>query len=298
MRKIRTNQHFVWPVLVIAVLLIAACAPVQFPTAAVPPTGGTPEAGTTPDAGQIGGEDDEEGGSTIPPTGETGEQIPPSGDLDRFPEAKPPTVPRITLTRETVTPGQEIVIQGTGFDANSTVLIFAGRPDIGVEKDPLTSARANEQGFFTAHTVLPADLPADALTAGQLLLVAAGEDEQVLAQIVAQTGAAGEVGDETGEPGEPAGEIDLSQLGFDFEGMVLPQLNQTLGSNYTMDNLSVTRLEPTRWPNGCLGLGAADEFCTQQIVPGYRIVVNIEGQPHEIRTNESGSQVRVNQDLD
>lgn len=296
MRKFEWTRTFVWPVMLVIVLL-AACAPLQFPTAAIPPTGGTPAPETSPEAGETpdatpGAED--EGDSNIPTTGETGEQIQPSDDLERFPESRPPDIPSLTISNEFVSAGQDMVVQGTGFEANSTVLIYAGRPDTGADRNPLASASADDEGSFTLHTVLPADLPPDAVTAGQLLIVAAAEDGRVLAQQVVQTGQAGEVGEETQQPDQPEDEMDLSQLGFDFEDTILPQLNQALNANYTMEDLNVTRLEARRWPNGCLGLGAEGEFCTQQIVPGYRIVVEVAGQVYEVRTNENGSQVRLN----
>ncbi|HZW04317.1 MAG TPA: hypothetical protein VFF68_10345, partial [Anaerolineaceae bacterium] len=234
---------------------------------------------------------------------------------------RPQGVPLLTVTSETVAPGQEIVVQGLGFEANTSVSIFTGRPDVGEAKQALTTAPVDEQGMFTAHAVLPVEFPADAVTAGQLLIVAGGEDGQVLAQTVVQTGQAATApgtqtappagGEQTQQPGaddsteqpdggsgtqQPEDEGDLSQLGFDFETSVLPALNQALSGNFTMDDLTVSRIEARRWPNGCLGLGGEGEFCTQQIVSGFRILVDVNGQAVEVRTNENGSQVRVSRE--
>lgn len=37
------------------------------------------------------------------------------------------------------------------------------------------------------------------------------------------------------------------------------------------------------WPNGCLGIPMRDA-CTEAVVPGYRIVVEVEGQEYEYRS--------------
>lgn len=46
------------------------------------------------------------------------------------------------------------------------------------------------------------------------------------------------------------------------------------------------------WPDGCLGLAAAGEFCTQAIVPGYEVTVQVKGEEHIYRSSADGSVVR------
>ncbi|MEW6494862.1 MAG: hypothetical protein AB1589_20430 [Cyanobacteriota bacterium] len=47
------------------------------------------------------------------------------------------------------------------------------------------------------------------------------------------------------------------------------------------------------WPDGCLGLSEPDMFCTQVIVPGWRVVVT-DGQRNWIyRTDESGNTLKL-----
>lgn len=48
---------------------------------------------------------------------------------------------------------------------------------------------------------------------------------------------------------------------------------------------------PQDWPDGCLGLGGPDELCTQAIVPGYRVVVSVNGANQTYRTNTDGTVV-------
>jgi len=51
----------------------------------------------------------------------------------------------------------------------------------------------------------------------------------------------------------------------------------------SMDQVHLIRWEQVDWPNGCLGIPMRDA-CTEAIVPGYRIVVDIGGQQYEYRS--------------
>jgi hypothetical protein len=46
------------------------------------------------------------------------------------------------------------------------------------------------------------------------------------------------------------------------------------------------------WPDSCLGLAEADEFCAQVIIPGYEITISAKGQEFVYRTNNDGSAIR------
>ena len=49
---------------------------------------------------------------------------------------------------------------------------------------------------------------------------------------------------------------------------------------------------PKEWSDGCLGLGGPNEFCTQAIVPGYLVVVEVAGQIQTYRTDMEGTVIR------
>lgn len=57
-------------------------------------------------------------------------------------------------------------------------------------------------------------------------------------------------------------------------------------------DIKITDVKPTQWRNGCLELEQAGEACTQAIVPGYQVMLEINGQAYEYRTNMNGSVVR------
>ena len=51
--------------------------------------------------------------------------------------------------------------------------------------------------------------------------------------------------------------------------------------------------EKTQWPNSCLGLGKADEFCAQMITPGWRVEVNDGKKIWIYRTDQRGKTIRL-----
>lgn len=57
--------------------------------------------------------------------------------------------------------------------------------------------------------------------------------------------------------------------------------------------LRIVQAEQQNWPDGCLGLAERGVFCTQAIVPGWRVLLEDEGQTFVYRTNASGSVVKL-----
>lgn len=46
------------------------------------------------------------------------------------------------------------------------------------------------------------------------------------------------------------------------------------------------------WPDSCLGAAGPDEACLQVITPGYQVILQVDGTRYEVRTDETGSNVR------
>lgn len=57
--------------------------------------------------------------------------------------------------------------------------------------------------------------------------------------------------------------------------------------------VGVSRFESTKWPDGCLGLGAPDEACSPGPVDGWLIELQVHGERLQIRTDELGLTVRL-----
>jgi len=69
----------------------------------------------------------------------------------------------------------------------------------------------------------------------------------------------------------------------------LTALSQTL--NLPVDRITLISTEAVEWPDGCLGVQKMDVMCTQAIVPGYKIILEANGEQYEFHTDEDGSQV-------
>jgi heat shock protein HslJ len=63
--------------------------------------------------------------------------------------------------------------------------------------------------------------------------------------------------------------------------------------NLAVEQVKITAVEQAEWTDSCLGLGRLNESCAQVITPGWRVVFEINGQPYEVRTDETGSTIRL-----
>lgn len=70
---------------------------------------------------------------------------------------------------------------------------------------------------------------------------------------------------------------------------------QALAARLSIDSSNVLILTAFErdWPNSCLGLERAGEFCAQVITPGYEVTMRAQGQAYVYRTNLEGSIVRA-----
>jgi heat shock protein HslJ len=59
------------------------------------------------------------------------------------------------------------------------------------------------------------------------------------------------------------------------------------------EQVQIADLEQTEWSDSCLGLGGPNESCAQVITPGWRVVLEINGQSYEVRTDENASAIRL-----
>lgn len=59
------------------------------------------------------------------------------------------------------------------------------------------------------------------------------------------------------------------------------------------DAIAVRDVEPEEWPNSCLGCGKLNESCLTVITPGYRVMLEHDGEVYEMRTDRVGRSVRL-----
>jgi hypothetical protein len=116
------------------------------------------------------------------------------------------------------------------------------------------------------------------------------------------------------------GRILVLFIGDDFN--VIQRLDQILGERITIDTradatIPVTGVEAQRflserlgidvsriqvqsirsmqWPDACLGLPAEGELCAQVITPGFQILLQVDERQYEVRTDNTGSIIRLGQ---
>jgi hypothetical protein len=58
-------------------------------------------------------------------------------------------------------------------------------------------------------------------------------------------------------------------------------------------DIAFVSVEAVEWPDGCLGIEIKDMACIQIVIPGYRVVLEVNGQRYEYHTDETGSNVRL-----
>jgi len=56
--------------------------------------------------------------------------------------------------------------------------------------------------------------------------------------------------------------------------------------------MQVVAYQEAEWPDGCLGLAAEGESCTQAVTPGWQVIVAVDQVEYEMRTDQLGLQVR------
>jgi hypothetical protein len=67
----------------------------------------------------------------------------------------------------------------------------------------------------------------------------------------------------------------------------LEALAQTL--NVDPLDVAVVGIEPVQWPDTCLGVNLRDLQCAMQIVPGYKVVLEVHDQQYAYHASEDGS---------
>ncbi|HLO14013.1 MAG TPA: hypothetical protein VK206_04230 [Anaerolineales bacterium] len=67
----------------------------------------------------------------------------------------------------------------------------------------------------------------------------------------------------------------------------LTALSEKLG--LSADKIKLISTEAVTWPNGCLGIVKIGVLCTQAEVPGFKIVLEADGQKYELHTNQDGT---------
>ncbi len=60
-----------------------------------------------------------------------------------------------------------------------------------------------------------------------------------------------------------------------------------------VEEMVVVEAAATEWPDACLGLPEPDEQCAEVITPGWEITIEAAGDYYVVRTDELGTEIRI-----
>jgi hypothetical protein len=116
---------------------------------------------------------------------------------------------------------------------------------------------------------------------GRLIVLYLGED-QTLIELLSSV-----LGNPITEPGEA--------VVVGPEAILKGQRLLAQELNVEFEAVKLIEYEQVEWTDGCLGLGRPDEGCITVITPGWRAIFEVDEKRFEVRTDESGDNVRWQQ---
>ena len=89
-------------------------------------------------------------------------------------------------------------------------------------------------------------------------------------------------------------DASLGRLGGPPELLAAVRTRQVAAQELTtsLETVRLVSIEAVEWPNSCLGIEKEGSICLQVIVPGYRIVVESNGQQLEYHTNQDATAIK------
>ncbi len=119
---------------------------------------------------------------------------------------------------------------------------------------------------------------------GRLLALYVGNNQEVINALNSV------LGQQINSPLSAASTPAVSQQTISLAQQYLAAL---LGVN--INQVELVSVQQEQWPNACLGLQQQNEACAQVVTPGYQVLLKVNGQMYQVRTDTSGQQIRVTQ---
>lgn len=120
---------------------------------------------------------------------------------------------------------------------------------------------------------------------GRLIVLYVGQDQTVIDRLTSVLGQPIATGQPAvGSPPVVEPEAILAAVN---------SLAQSLGVD--ANQVQVVNFEQVEWPDACLGLPQGDEACAQVLTPGFLVVLEVNGVQYEVRTDQTGTNVRLSQ---
>ncbi len=87
--------------------------------------------------------------------------------------------------------------------------------------------------------------------------------------------------------------IAMSQVALPKEIEAEIRQNLARRTKLKANQFEIKQATPQTWADGCLGLGTANELCTQALVSGWRVVMGYQQQTWTYRTDDTGRSLRL-----
>lgn len=97
----------------------------------------------------------------------------------------------------------------------------------------------------------------------------------------------------TGETAISGAATVVATVGVPPQAILAAQQWLAAQLNVVAEQVRVSDVEHVEWTDSCLGLGRPNESCLQAVTPGWKAVFDINGQRFEVRTDETGSAIRL-----
>ncbi len=195
------------------------------------------------------------------------------------PTAEPAATTPLPPAGPTPTAGQKATPAPAGSAA--AVQKLAGQLNLPAAQVSVVSSEAVDWPDACLGLASPGEMCATVITPGYKVVLSAGGKEYTF-----RTNQKGTiVRQEPGGPTPPA--VSVPAVGPQRAIDVLAEQLQIQPGQ-----VQVVTSEAVDWPDACLGVHTPGEMCAQVITPGYRVVLEANGQRYEFHTNQPGTVVR------
>lgn len=195
-------------------------------------------------------------------------------------DLQPPQEPEAALLPENAQIVDSVLVDlAWGQGRQFLVEVYGEAPQEGDQQAPVVSVETHVLVVVTQDSGRVAyDFFATAPTLEQLESI-----EPILHQMLASVTPASAPASSNGAPAE--GSAAPSEVVDRVKTILADQLGVAVEA---VELVSATSVE---WPNGCLGVESPGEMCAQVIVPGYRMVFDVEGQHYEVHTDATAQAI-------
>jgi hypothetical protein len=123
---------------------------------------------------------------------------------------------------------------------------------------------------------------------GRVIVLYVGQDQTVIDQLTRVLGPPVATGAGTAGGAQPT-------IAVQPEAVIAAARNAAAALGVNIDQVRIISFEQVEWPDACLGLPQTDEACAQVVTPGFRVVLEINGQQLEFHTDQTGTNIRQSQ---